>query len=160
MNKLHKNIGLALFVVAAPLIRLVISRTTRTRVAIIADGNVLLIKNWLGKNQWSLPGGGVRAREDAAGAACRELSEELNLSVKPQQLKAISNKPFNYIDHGKSFRFYGFVLLVPAAAVYKRRKTEITESKWVSLEQTFELSLSLEANLLLTALKDRPNLLK
>ncbi|MFZ9394955.1 MAG: NUDIX domain-containing protein [Erythrobacter sp.] len=43
------------------------------------DGAVLLLRHSYGPDHWGLPGGGLGRGEDPAGAAQRELSEELGL---------------------------------------------------------------------------------
>lgn len=49
----------------------------RTRVIIIRNNSeVLLVRNWLSRQEWSLPGGGIQQGEPIETAARRELLEE------------------------------------------------------------------------------------
>ncbi|MEM6857579.1 MAG: NUDIX domain-containing protein [Pseudomonadota bacterium] len=44
-------------------------------------GDVLLLRHSYGPDEWSLPGGGIGAREDPEAAARREIREELGLDL-------------------------------------------------------------------------------
>lgn len=54
-------------------------------VAIWWDGQLLLVESSY-RRSWSLPGGGIERGETARQAAVRELGEELDLAVAPEQL--------------------------------------------------------------------------
>lgn len=45
------------------------------------SGDVLLLRHSYGPDEWSLPGGGIGAREDPEAAARREIREELALDL-------------------------------------------------------------------------------
>lgn len=45
------------------------------------SGDVLLLRHSYGPDEWSLPGGGIGAREDPEAAARREIREELGLDM-------------------------------------------------------------------------------
>ncbi len=47
----------------------------------MTDTHVLLIKNVVGSNQWTLPGGGYHANETGKQCARREVREELGIAV-------------------------------------------------------------------------------
>ncbi|MBC7764421.1 NUDIX domain-containing protein [Microbacteriaceae bacterium] len=53
----------------------------RTRVLIITDSHILLIKNVVGSSQWTLPGGGYHRNESAEDCAKREVKEELGINL-------------------------------------------------------------------------------
>jgi len=46
------------------------------------EGQVLLVRHSYGSGMWTLPGGGVKRREDPARAAAREIAEELACSAE------------------------------------------------------------------------------
>ena len=45
------------------------------------DGSWLMIRNTYGGDYWTLPGGGVRRREQPVDAARREVAEEVGIAV-------------------------------------------------------------------------------
>lgn len=53
----------------------------RTRVLIVTDSHILLIKNIAGSQQWTLPGGGRHHDETAEQCAKREIDEEVGLEL-------------------------------------------------------------------------------
>jgi 8-oxo-dGTP diphosphatase len=72
-------------------------------VAIISnDQDILLVRNWYGNQNWTLPGGGVKRHETALQAAVREVKEETGLTIQESNLVHIgtricheSNRPFD-----------------------------------------------------------------
>jgi ADP-ribose pyrophosphatase YjhB (NUDIX family) len=80
--------GRLLFTIAQIVNRFIpILNTPRTRVAVILnDSEILLVKNWMGRQQWTLPGGGVKRGEAPEQGAARELLEETGLVVDPAEL--------------------------------------------------------------------------
>jgi 8-oxo-dGTP diphosphatase len=60
-------------------------------VAVWHDGKVLKVRHSY-RRGWRLPGGLVRQGEDPRRAACRELNEEVGLTLKPDDLTLIWNK--------------------------------------------------------------------
>lgn len=49
------------------------------------------------KGKWDLPGGFIDPGENAEEAACREIKEELGLTITPKDLKYITTAPNNYL---------------------------------------------------------------
>lgn len=60
------------------------------------DGELLLVRNWGGKQQWGLPGGGVKHHEKLVAAAKRELYEEVGLSVSVDELAYVTTVQYQY----------------------------------------------------------------
>ena len=60
---------------------------------------MILVKNWIGNGCWRLPGGGVDQGESFKQAACREVQEELQVKIRPQQLKEIYRHPTSRHHH-------------------------------------------------------------
>ena len=50
MKTLYKNLGLLLYPLLLPIMRMVIKRTKRVYVIVVTDDGVLLIKNWLARD--------------------------------------------------------------------------------------------------------------
>ena len=64
----------------------------RVRVVIIsADNEILLVRNWLSNQNWSLPGGGIENGETPEHAAVREMKEETALSVNARDMHRVGN---------------------------------------------------------------------
>ena len=106
---------------------LVIPHRDRVRV-IIADvnGRVLLVKGLFSRQQWALPGGGLKRVETYQQAAKREVFEELGLRI---------DKP-KYIGHTYSHEsFWRFPVRVYSASVnnsgQEKLNFEILESAWL-----------------------------
>jgi 8-oxo-dGTP pyrophosphatase MutT (NUDIX family) len=58
-----------------------------------AYGNVLLVQQRAGKQLWSLPGGKVRSAEALKRALCRELKEEIGLTVVSAKVIDLFDRP-------------------------------------------------------------------
>lgn len=64
-----------------------VTRTSRVRLVVRNQtGQILLVKPWLERDIWSLPGGGIDRGEAPESAACRELQEETGITVLPGQV--------------------------------------------------------------------------
>ena len=87
-----KRLGRILYSVIRRLLPLLPGwRNTRVRVIVINDHNqVLLIRSWLSRQLWSLPGGGVESNETQEAAASRELQEETGIICKSELFNYIS----------------------------------------------------------------------
>ncbi len=65
-----------------------LTHTPRVRVVAWNERDeLLLVKNWLGGSEWSLPGGGVDRGESPENAAARELEEETGITVPTDELR-------------------------------------------------------------------------
>ena len=56
------------------------------------------------KGKWDLPGGFIDPEETAEEAACREIKEELGLSIQPSDLKYHTTAPNNYLYRNVAYR--------------------------------------------------------
>lgn len=83
--------GHILFPLMLPLMRPILNRTDRVYVAIVYDKKLLLVKNWLARDTWRLPGGGRSKTESEIRAAAREIKEELHVVVAESRLEKIIN---------------------------------------------------------------------
>ena len=82
MKSIWKNIGTILFFAAWPALFVYFKIwNKRTRVIVTSGSKILLVKGWLAKNEWMLPGGGIKSPEDSPTAAAREIYEETGLKL-------------------------------------------------------------------------------
>lgn len=66
----------------------------RVRVLIVnEEKEVLLVRNWLGHQMWTLPGGGIKRGETPDEAAAREVHEETGLRVPASALAELGYFP-------------------------------------------------------------------
>ena len=63
MRNLYAKFGVVIFAVFLPLIRLILRSSHRVGVALIFDGKVLLVKNFIARDTWRLPGGKIKKNE-------------------------------------------------------------------------------------------------
>lgn len=72
-------------------------RVPRARVLVWNENNeILLVRNWGGKQQWGLPGGGVERGEEPIAAARRELREEVGIALPLHAFTPIATIFYQY----------------------------------------------------------------
>jgi len=117
----------------------------------IVKAGVIVIREWNGSNQtitvkgsrtgnWSFPKGKRKRGEPVIDTAWRELREETGLDANDVKLLQLS-----YIDeeakHGK-IRYFIAVLRGKEAPLFKYTATDITEVKWMLINNHMPLSTS------------------
>lgn len=111
------------------------SKEKRVRVIVVSsDNHVLLVRNWFGYQNWSLPGGGIKKNETPRRAAIRELYEETGMSLKSNGISYI--KP--YICHESFLSFKSDVYYTATkkrSPLTQKRDFEILEIKWHSIKK-------------------------
>lgn len=70
-----------------PFIGYYIRDSERSRILVRHQGSVLLVQDWLGSQQWSLPGGGIHSNETPEEAAIRELYEETKVRIAVESVQ-------------------------------------------------------------------------
>lgn len=114
--------------------------------AVVYDKKVLLIKNWLARDTWRLPGGGIGRGETAESAAIREIKEELHIELKKTKLQYLCTDN-NTVD-GIRYPFKIFVYVTDVLPKILPDNYEIVEFGWFDelpvglspdLHQTLEL---------------------
>lgn len=69
----------------------------RARVLVWNENDeLLLVRNWSGKQQWGLPGGGVEKNESSAAAAKRELYEETGIVLPLTDFSYVATVYYKY----------------------------------------------------------------
>ncbi len=100
----------------------------RTRVLLINDDRVLVMKQWISPGKWNLPGGGLHKGEDPKVGAARELREETSLQLDPRQLRFIGEGV--YRKGGHCFSYSVFIAKVGSDAV-RAQRIEVSELAWL-----------------------------
>lgn len=117
------------FVLLWPALYFYLRNTDRTRVVVHSDGYVLVLKNWLGDGRWKLPGGGMHKGEEVRVCAVRELKEETDITILPDQLTplgAITSR-----SRGITMTCHCFECSVPERLEPKLTRGEIIAIEWL-----------------------------
>lgn len=127
MNLIYAGLGRLIYMAALPVMRLFLRRSQRVYVLLQSENEVLVVKNWLSRQSWQLPGGGAHHGEAVESAARRELKEETGLKYSgsfklvAQGIWQTDRLGQHYkILHGKSSR----------RRPIKPRRFEIIEANW------------------------------
>jgi 8-oxo-dGTP pyrophosphatase MutT (NUDIX family) len=119
-----------LYILLLPLIRIVIRRTRRAYVLLVCEGEVLLVKNWLARDRFWLPGGGVHKNESMQDGAVRETYEEFGVKVDNSQLKSRAKGRMQ--DDNLGFEYEIFTCYIAKKPIMVVDKNEIVEYGWYS----------------------------
>lgn len=114
-----------------PLSSLILNNSTRTRVIIIFDNQVLLQRSYMGSQRWSFPGGGVSRREPLDKAALREVHEEVGLRLNLRQLEYLGHQKLGInVKWAKADVHFFVVKLSKKLQPKVIRPLEIIEASW------------------------------
>jgi ADP-ribose pyrophosphatase YjhB (NUDIX family) len=125
--------GRIAFYAGWPFIWLYLRGTVRTRVIILAEGKVLLVKSWLSPGNYNLPGGGLRHGEEAENGAAREVFEETKLRLDPKSLEYIGNAAAN--ENGITFTAVIFRYTCTQPFELHNRRFAFESAAWIPLRQ-------------------------
>ena len=90
-----------------PLLRIYLRGSKRVYLSIVYEGKVILVKNWLARDTWRLPGGGINKNESPTQAVVREAKEELRLILQETKLVEL-NKGIMKVD-GLGFYYTNYL---------------------------------------------------
>ncbi len=130
MKKGWKILGTCAFWLSWHALRVYLGGSKRSRIIVSSKGKGVLVKNWLGSNQWSLPGGGLHRGETAAKGVLRELQEETGIIADPGQLICLAKEQLAK-EHGLTFIYTSFLLELPEPVAIKPRRVELTDAEWL-----------------------------
>lgn len=122
--------GIAIGYLAAPLF-VMFSRKDRVRAMVFRkNGDVLLVRPYIGRQDWALPGGGVKRGESYEQAVVREVHEEAGITI---------NSELHYLGRALSYEsFYPFPVRVYQAVATNESiqcNSEIIEAQWLSARE-------------------------
>jgi len=93
-----------------------------------ADGRTLVVRK-RGTTTFIQPGGKIEANEDPAAALCRELAEELGLTVEPHQLTFAGSYDGPAVNEpGQTVTAHAFLIATDAGV---HAANEIEELAWI-----------------------------
>jgi 8-oxo-dGTP pyrophosphatase MutT (NUDIX family) len=133
IQKSYRVLGKLLFLVTLPLLRKVVKHTERSYVMVFCGQDILLVRSWLSRQAWELPGGGVKADEGLAAAAQREAQEEVGIKLKAVDLLlTVSNI---WTTDRLGFRYSIFASTTRIKPKLSHRRMEIIDTWWFPLDQ-------------------------
>lgn len=124
-----KSLQRAIAVFTRPVIRFILNGSTRTRVILVYRDEILLVKNRLGSQKWSLPGGGVKKNENPKNSASRELNEELSLDIKTSRLKKLTHGQHKMGKSNLRYNYIAYVYITSSKKI-KIDKKELMDARW------------------------------
>jgi len=151
-----QKLGVICFWVVWPGLWLYLRGTTRTRVLVVVDKDVLLVKTWLGDGRWSLPGGGLHRHELVDDGALSELYEETGLQLERHSLRYVATQQST--NHGLAFTAAFFVAELREKPHIRTQRFEIADYAWIPVADSRKDSCStdvLEAIRLYTSLDSK-----
>ncbi len=132
MQKTRLFISRLAFWATVPFLHVYLRYQPRTRILVMADGKVLVLRGWLSDGSWSLPGGGLHRRENPKQGVARELYEETGIQLAPDKIQPLGIAQQN--QHGLKFTYHQFFAMLNKPAPLKPRHWEIIEAQWLPLE--------------------------
>lgn len=148
MKQLWILMGKLTFLASWPALWVYFHFGSRTRVVMVTDGKVLLVKGWLGPGKWSLPGGGLHAGEQPTHGAIREVHEETGILLTEKDLQPLSSGRF--MAYGLKFNGVAFWVDVNQLATIKPQNLEIVDAQWVDIITLDSHTISADTQQLLT----------
>lgn len=117
------------------------SKKDRVRVIVYRDdGDILLVKNRFSRQEWALPGGGVKHNESYKQVAVRETLEEVGLKIDNLQYLGKTNSYESYT------KFSVRVFAAHASNCDIKCNFEMMEARWLNMNYLPEEYYALYAN--------------
>lgn len=143
MRKLWKLLGTAIFFAGWPILFVYFRLyRQRTRVIVTCGSKVLLVKGWIARDEWMLPGGGVKTSESLPAAAAREVLEETRVAVPVHKLKKFTKVSSSELL--LSYTAHVFFASLDNMVRPTAKFPEIFGAKWFDTSKLADLSLSSE----------------
>ncbi len=120
--------GRLAYLICLPVLRIYLRKTKRAYVAIKCGEEILVIKNWLGRGGWQLPGGGIKSYESPKLGAIREVWEEVGIELAPDDLKIITSGKWESDNLGH------FYIIFEASLSEKPRHLMLSQPEVIAAE--------------------------
>lgn len=130
------RLGRWLFSLNLPIIRRILNNSRRVKVVIFDERRqkLLLVKNLLGRQKWSFPGGGARKGETPQQAARREIKEELGINLPAASYKLIAEFAYSEPETKTGWKAFILTCQLPADAKVRPNRAEILEHAWFTAD--------------------------
>ncbi len=142
MKKLWDLIGHIAYFFARPIIAKLLRNTRRTRLLLVHEDKLLIVKGWLGDGSWMLPGGGLHKHEAPNDGVLREVREEVGISLDASHL-SLAGK-FVCDEKGFNFKYYLFVCRATELYELRPQLLEISEARWIGRDDLANYKLGSE----------------
>lgn len=152
-KRMFGTVGAMSYWLSWPLLWAYMNGTDRTRVLLITNREVLLVRNWLNPSIWSLPGGGIHKNEAPIDAASRELYEETRIALGVDQMQSLGVHPFR--QHGIQIICHYFAAPLKQTVAAIPRPPELLEAEWVPLTQLDSYKLGKDVQEALRAWREK-----
>lgn len=130
-RKIWVATGRSLYALSQPGIKLVVRDSHRTRILVVCGDDYLLVKHWLGRDCWMLPGGGCHNAEDPLDGAQRELHEEVGIDLGREAFIHVGQ--YLCRDDGFRFSYDLYVVNLSERPKLRLQRIEILEATWFKL---------------------------
>jgi len=132
-DKLFGYIGKATYYLGYPLLLIYLRIGKRTRLIVRCNDEILLLKGWVGNNDWSLPGGGRHRNEEPTKGVIRETLEETNIKLVEKDVTLLGEFE---IKHGLvKIGYFLFETELASKPKITLQKNEIKEMQWVPIKE-------------------------
>ncbi len=131
MKRILQRSGVVAFWLVWPALWVYLRWSRRTRLALVADGKILVVRGWLSDGRWQLPGGGLHTGESPVDGLLREVWEETGIRLSPGDLSPLGSEWFK--GRGLRFRSYYFVAHMKRPVPTRITGPEIAHIRWLPL---------------------------
>ena len=132
MMDVKRVLGRVVFWLGWPMFWLLLKRSKRTRVLLVHNNSILLVKGTLSSGKWTLPGGGIYKNEPPEIAAARELKEELGIRIDATLFKTLGAMDVN-ADSG--LRYHAYILSTTTEKeITPTLSFELYDATWLPIE--------------------------
>lgn len=128
------------YIIAYPLLFVVMNNSSRTRVAVRFGEELLLVRPRLNFGYWVLPGGGIKKSETPAVSAVREAREETGIEIPEKDLEFLSEQKVR--SRGIAAKIYFFKADIKSKPELSLERYEIAEARWVTAKNIKKLPIA------------------
>lgn len=133
MKSLWLKLGVLVFWLSWPALWLYLRFTTRTRLLLVSQGKILVVRGWMSAGKWQLPGGGLHAGENPEDGVRREVKEETGLDLKGVPLRILSREM--YRGNGLRFTCQYYAAQLEHTEKPRIKGLEIADATWIDVKK-------------------------